>query len=122
MKNKITVIFIVTACLMFAALNIKMNSKSEFDLSDYSYMIETFPSDCILGKIENARDAKLKAKELFQDTFSEKDLTILYQAGYDKNTDTWLVSNNKTVVRFGGSAYVLIKGLNGEVMALWHDK
>lgn len=122
MKNKITVIFIVIVCLIFAALNIKMNSRTEFDLSDYSDMIKAFPSDRILGKIENARDAKLKARKLFQDTFSEKDLTILYQAGYDKNTDTWLVSNNKTVVRFGGSAYVLIKGLNGDVMALWHDK
>lgn len=122
MKNKITVIFIVTACLIFAALNIKMNSKSEFDLSDYSYMIETFPSDCILGKIENARDAKLKAKELFQDTFSEKDLIILYQASYDKRTDTWLISSNKIIAKFGGSAYAVIKGFNGEVLALWHEK
>lgn len=109
MKTKITVIFIVTMCLMFAALNIKINSKTEFDLSDYSDMIEAFPSDRVVGKIENARDAKLKAKKLFQDTFSEKDLTVLYQAGYDKSTDTWLVSNNKTVVRLGGSAVRLMR-------------
>lgn len=65
---------------------------------------------------------KTKARKLFQETYFENDLIILYQASYDKGTDTWLVSNNKISIKFGGSAYAIINNSDGKVLALWHDK
>lgn len=105
--TKFIIIFIFLGLLAVETFHIKINMSSEFILEDYTDMINMFPSNATLGQIKNTKDVKTKARKLFQETYFENDLIILYQASYDKGTDTWLVSNNKISIKFGGSAYAI---------------
>ncbi len=95
----------------------------EFDLNDYSREMENFPFDETLGKIKSVKDAQLKAKKIFVNVYDDGPILPLLETKYDNDSDTWLICQKNLIFwGKGGFPHVIIRGYDGKVLALWHDK
>lgn len=100
-----------------------------FSLADYqdylgSYMLnEEYDDIRICGKVESAIDAVEKAKTVMERVYGESALGTKgpYSVYYDEHTDTWLVIGTTLFLK-GSGACVIIKGDDGEVLAVWNYK
>jgi len=97
-----------------------------FTLADYTQNIEKFPSEKVVGPITDAKQAKEKGTVALMDVFGEEKILgeKPIRVCYDENTDSWLVYGSLPPIPFmlGGVAKVIIRGSDGAVLALWHEK
>ena len=101
----------------------------DFSLADYQDYLDSYKLDeewndiSICGKIESATDAVEKARIVMERVYGEATLGTKgpYSVYYDEHTDTWLVIGSTLFVK-GSGAHVVLKGDNGEVLAVWNYK
>lgn len=96
---------------------------NRFELSDYQYYIDNFPSERILGKINNSKDAAKKAENVWIELYGEDIKNEKpYQIFYNSQNDVWLIQGSLPPNTLGGVANILIEGSTGKTLAVWHDK
>lgn len=94
-----------------------------FKLTDYSYFIENFPSDKVLGSVDSARLAKENAEAIWIETYGESiKETKSYIVSFDYENKVWLVQGTLQKNLKGGVPCVLIQKEDGKVLAVWHSK
>lgn len=98
----------------------------EFTAEDYTYYLEKFPSNTVVGAITDARDARKKGVAILTDIYSDDVISgeapfVVY---YDEQTDSWLICGSMPPIPFmrGGIGKIIIRGSDGDVLAVWHEK
>ena len=99
----------------------------DFNLSEYYDIITEFSSDRVLGPVDDAKTAKEKAEHLWVEIYGEFVREEKpYQVFFDKTNDVWLVTGTLPQPLFGevvgGVAYILLRKVDGKVLAVWHYK
>jgi hypothetical protein len=109
--------------LMLSSNN-KIDIPEDFSVDDYYYYIENFPSDKIVGKIENIQQAQEQAENVWFEIYgsSINKLNKPYIVSYDSLSDAWLISGNLPKNYVGGVPHIIIQKADGKVLAVWHDK
>ena len=88
--------------------------------------------DMYLGKITDSKTAKEKAEEIWIEFFGEYGFEAEeiksqkpYVVYYDKGNDAWMVHGSLEYSLFkrmkGGCANIIIRGSDGQVLAIWHE-
>ena len=134
MRKKIIVfvaVGIVLATLGGAMIMVFNSNKTvyigEFDLTNFQWEIETFPSDKNVGQVDNANTAIEKAKELWIEKYSvvagqpnnpinEKPIKVYF----DEKNGCWYVHGTLSRNQVGGVPHAIIQK-DGKVVAVWHD-
>ncbi|MBS5843989.1 MAG: hypothetical protein KIC77_11005 [Clostridiales bacterium] len=131
MKKK--TIVIICAIILFiggvvAILLFNQKPKvGQFNFVEYSNYIIDFPSNIVLGPVNNAESAKDKAQSVWLQLYGEsiKDEKP-YQVFFDESNEMWLVTGSMPKCLFdttkGGVANIIIRKSDGKVLAVWHDK
>ena len=131
MKKK--TIVIICAIILFiggvvAILLFNQKPKvGQFNFVEYSNYIIDFPSNIVLGPVNNAESAKDKAQSVWLQLYGEsiKDEKP-YQVFFDESNEMWLVTGSMPKCLFdttkGGVANITIRKSDGKVLAVWHDK
>ena len=131
MKKKTSVI--ICAIILFiggvvAILLFNQKPKvGQFNFVEYSNYIIDFPSNIVLGPVNNAESAKDKAQSVWLQLYGEsiKDEKP-YQVFFDESNEMWLVTGSMPKCLFdttkGGVANIIIRKSDGKVLAVWHDK
>ena len=126
--KKLYIIFPVVAAvcgvLVFLSVHNYGFRPDRFKLDDYRAEIEQFPSDEVMGKIENIGDAVKKAKVLFEQNYENEHALVFYAVYFDKNENAWMVRRSipKLFSFFGGGTDVIFNGDDGKVIAMWGNK
>ena len=113
-----------------ATQDIKANGNVfKYDISNYQYELEKFPSDAIMGPIANEQDAINKATTVLYDLFSEENVNNKkpYDAYFDNESETWLVVGSTPqlepgIAWVGGTYFVIFRASDGAVLAAWGTK
>lgn len=94
-----------------------------FEVSEYQYYIDNFPSEDNLGFISDSKDLLKKVEVIWINKYGEriKDQKP-YQVFYDEKNSIWLVQGTLQTNMMGGVANILIDNNTGKVLAIWHDK
>lgn len=96
-----------------------------FDIDDYAEEIEEFSTWRLnVGPIKDAEDAAAKADAIFKEKYDESSLERQrpYIVLYDEEADAWLIHGKWPEEGVdGGSAYMIVRGSDGKVIAVWHD-
>ena len=117
----IIVIFIGGVCMVI--FQNKTPDVKEFDLNDYQYYIDNFPSEENVGNITDEKDAIKKAEKIWIKLYGESiKKEKPYQLFYDEKNDVWLVQGTLQSNMKGGVANILIQNETGKVLAVWHDE
>lgn len=113
----------VVAILLFN----KEPKVGKFNISEYSNYIVDFPSEKVLGHVDNAESAKERAESVLLELYGEsiKDEKP-YRVLFDESSEVWLVTGSMPKSLFGnvkgGVANIIIQQSDGKVLAVWHDK
>lgn len=130
MKKKFIIICSIIILLLggIVALHFYKTTKVEkFNIEEYKQYIIDFPSDEILGSIDDADMAKEKAEYIWRKIYGDsiKDERP-YKVFIDDSNDAWLVTGSLHTGLFsskkGGTAHIIIKKSDGKVLAIWHEK
>jgi len=138
------VIYLSLAIVSFLAVDYLVNSNmlkslhiNEFILADALSYADERGSDCqseiYMGQIDGINTAKIKAEEVWGEYFgqlgiTEKDIKSQkpYVVYYDNESDAYMVHGSLRYSPFynvkGGCAYVIFRGSDGKVLAIWHEK
>ena len=101
----------------------KLPETKVFDVSDYQYYIDKFPSKDSLGGISDSKDLLKKVEVIWINKYGERiKKQKPYQVFYDKANGIWLVQGTLRSNMTGGVANILVDNNTGRVLALWHDK
>ena len=101
----------------------KLPETKVFDVSDYQYYIDKFPSKDSLGDISDSKDLLNKVEVIWINKYGERTKKQKpYQVFYDKANGIWLVQGTLRSNMTGGVANILVDNNTGRVLALWHDK
>lgn len=94
-----------------------------FSVDAYEEYIELFSWAHTTAPIESARDARMSAKQIWQDTYADvcNESHQPYVVSFDPIAEVWMVEGTNLFLHEGGVPHVLIRS-NGEVIALWHDR
>ena len=122
--TSVIIILLVGVAVYMAFFNKPEEKVSEFSSSEYNYYIINFPSDKILGTVDNQEMAKEKAEAVWIEMYGEeiKKEKKPYIVYFDLNSGVWLVTGSLPKNMDGGVPYILIQKLDGKVLAVWHDK
>lgn len=131
--KKVLLIMIVGIFLLFPSCKETLNNSliieskpsmlNEFCIDDYQEEIQTFYCDKITKPIKNEFDAEKIAEEIWLDYFGKKILQEKpFVVFYDNANHAWLVQSTLSEDLLGGSAYIIINGVTGEVLAVWREK
>lgn len=99
----------------------------KFDLSEFQWDVDTFPSDKNIGSVDDYSVAIDKAKELWVEEYSMlggqaynpiNGETI--KVRFDEKNDCWLVYGTLPENAVGGVPHVIVKK-DGNVIAVWCD-
>ncbi len=94
-----------------------------FEVSEYQYYIDNFPSEDNLGVISDSKDLLKKAEGIWIKKYGERIKNQKpYQVFYDEAKGIWLVQGTLRSDRMGGVANILVDNDTGKVLAVWHDK
>ena len=94
-----------------------------FDVSQYQYYIDTYPSDKSVGSILDAKDVIVKAENFWIEKYGNGvKKKKPYQVFYDEKNGVWLVKGSLPPNMDGGVPHILIENSTGDVLAVWHDK
>lgn len=131
--KKIFLIMIIVVLFLFPSCEEIPNSNStiesehsmlnEFCIDDYQEEIQIFHCDKTTEPVKNEFDAEKIAEEIWldysgQEILQEKPFVVFY----DKANNAWLVQSTLPEDLLGGSAYIIIKGISGEILAVWREK
>ncbi|MHB1453454.1 MAG: NTF2 fold immunity protein [Saccharofermentanales bacterium] len=96
----------------------------DFSVTDYQQYISNFPSDRIIGPVDDVRTAKKQAEIIWIETYGEriKKENWLYKVYYDKDSEIWMVTGLLPGIAKGGVPNILIRKEDGKVLAVWHGK
>jgi hypothetical protein len=102
-----------------------------FQVADYEDKIEQYPSDMVVGETPTKRDAREKAKVVFQESFPDNSYSEKpYLVYLDKENDAWLIKGTMTTpfpkilwywFFVGTEPYAIIQRSDGKVLAVWRD-
>lgn len=96
---------------------------NNFEVSDYQYYIENFPSEENVGSIIDSKDATKKAESIWIKLYGESvKKEKPYQLLYDEKNEIWLIHGTLRSNMKGGVANILIDNSTGKVLAVWHDR
>lgn len=99
------------------------NKINNFSIEEYQEYISKFPSTENVGNIENQKQAKEKAEQLWITKYGNNiKKKKPYNVSYDKQNKIWLVEGTLPKNALGGVPHILIDGTTGTVLAIWHDK
>jgi hypothetical protein len=133
-KNRFVILIAIGIALIVIGAIIFMFLKStneseigQFDLAQYQWEIETFPSDENVGQVNDANTAIEKAKELWIEKFSiiggqsyNPINGIKIEVSYDSDSDCWHINSTQPSNVLGGVLHAIIRK-NGEVVAVWFE-
>lgn len=134
MKKKLLCGIVIALAILFIGGGIymvllkKTESKNTdtvgtFKLKDYSYYIENFPSDKVLGSINSAQTAKENAEVIWVEIYGESTKEKKpYEVSFDDENQVWFVQGTLPKNWDGGVPHILIQKADGTVLAVWHDK
>lgn len=131
MKSKsIVVVFAVNFIIGSLLAILLLNQESEvgmFNFDEYSNYTIDYPSDSVLGPVNDAESAKEKAQSVWLVLFGESiEDEKPYKVFFDESNGMWLVTGSMPKRLFGsikGSvANIIVRKSDGKVMAVWHDK
>lgn len=127
MKKKILIISIAVIIVLFGGgYWLYLNSTGEVDtfcLQDYSKIIDEFPSDIVLGPVDDAKTAKKQAEKIWIDIYGKSvKKEKPYKISFDEDQQVWLVQGTLPRNYNGGTAQILIQKSDGKVLAVWHYK
>jgi hypothetical protein len=95
-----------------------------FSLQDFFSEIKAFPSQMVVGPVNNERDARNEAEavwiEMYGDDIPKEKKP--YKISYDAESGVWLASGSLPPGAVGGVPYILLRESDGKVLAVWHDK
>ncbi len=118
-KKSVLIIGILLALLIGGAISFlspSMESKvKDFDVATYNSYIKQFPSEEILGPIDDAKNAEEKAEtvwlELYGDEVKNKKPYTIF---FDDSNEVWLVEGSLSKNRIGGVPHILIQRSDGK--------
>lgn len=118
------VVFIVfIGGVVIVALQNKSPDIKTFEVSEYQYYIDMFPSEENLGSISNTKDLLKKVEEVWIKEYGERIKEEKpYQVFYDEKNGIWLVQGTLSSDMVGGVANILLENDTGKVLAIWHEK
>ena len=127
MKKKVLIICgLLIVLIFFILLLIKIytiKNIQEFSISQYKDEIKKFSYNMSVGNIDNAEEAKNIAENLWTKEYGvkvkDKKPYIVY---YDSTSKVWLVQGSLPNETVGGVPYIIMREIDGKVLALWHDK
>lgn len=96
-----------------------------FNFSAYARFLEEFPSDKIVGPIENEGMAMKKAGDVWIEVFGEEVVEMKPpRALYDESSDVWFLTGTLPepppgYVIAGSVPHIFIRGSDGQVLAVW---
>lgn len=97
---------------------------NQFNLENYRWAINEFPSDKKVDQINNVNDAVEAAKKLWAETFGNDDINFYLnrpiEIYYDMNNECWHICGTLPDDMLGGVPHILIRK-TGEVLAIWGD-
>ena len=128
-KRKVLFIFLLVLFMTFIGgiLVVIIKNKSPeiktFDVSEYQYYIDNFPSEENLGFISDSKDLLKKVEVIWIKQYGERIKNQKpYQVFYDEANGIWLVQGTLRSNMMGGVAHILVNNDTGKVLAVWHDK
>ena len=117
----IIVILIGGVCMVI--IQNKTPKVKAFNLNEYQYYIDNFPSEENVGNIIDAKDVIKKSEKIWIKLYGESiKKEKPYQVFYDEKNAIWLVQGTLRFNTKGGTANILIQNETGTVLAVWHDK
>ena len=94
-----------------------------FSISDYEECIHEFPSDIVIGAVDNPERAEEEAEKIWIEIYGKSITTKQpYLTYFDEDSSVWMVTGSMPIESEGGVPYLLIKKETGEVLAVWHEK
>ena len=124
-KWKYWIVVLAVLSIMLAVwICVSRYSIGRFSLVDYQHFLSEFPCDEVVGPVEDARTARQKAFALWSEIYGKEEIEEEkpFTVCYDEENDAWLVNGSKPIFALGGSAHVIIRASDGQVLALWHEK
>ena len=94
-----------------------------FEICNYQYYIDNFPGQEKVEPVSDIADLLKSVEEIWLRKYGvhiKKQKP--YQVFYDNENEVWLVTGSVRPITEGGVAYILIDGITGDVLAVWHDK
>ena len=120
--DKIAIVVDVNTCGLISERE-KNNEIQQFNVNDYQFYVNNYPSDECLGSISSASDAAAKAETIWLKIYGKRiKKEKPYQIFFDENNKVWLIHGTASSDSFGGVAYILMDNDTGKVLAVWHDK
>ena len=118
------VVFIVfIGGVIIVALQNKSPDIKTFEVSEYQYYIDMFPSEENLGSISDTKDLLKKVEKIWIKEYGERIKEEKpYQVFYDEKNGIWLVQGTLNSDMVGGVANILLENDTGKVLAIWHEK
>lgn len=116
-------IAVLVGVVLMKFLNAKTPVVQDFEISEYQYYLDNFPSNKTLGPILKAEDAVKKAEEIWVELYGlQVKREKPYRVFFDAKNEIWLVTGSLRFYSVGGVANILIQCDTGSVLAVWHDK
>lgn len=96
----------------------------DFSVSDYQQYIIYFPSDRVVGPVDDVKTAKEKAEIVWIEVYGEKirKENWAYKVYFDEESKIWMVTGLLPRIVKGGVPNILIQKEDGKVLAVWHGK
>ena len=114
---------IVAAIVPFFLRELETLEVKEFDVNEYLFFIESFPSNETIGNTSNLGDVIAQVEEIWVELYGESVKNEKpYEVFYDADKGVWLIRGSLPAHRLGGVANLLLDKRSGEVLAVWHEE
>lgn len=121
------VLVIIGGAMIMSSDSSKPLDVSEFDLKEYQWELETYPSDRSVGQVNDQETAIQIARLLWVEEYS----TIGSQphnpingreieVSYDPNNECWHINGTVPLNTLGGVPHAIVQK-DGKVLAIWYD-
>ena len=118
-----SIIFVVLMTIFFCSKSKRqVDTVENFDLKNFQYEIEHFPSEMFVGEVKNKKDVIEKANVIWLEKYkvdAENSFEEI-KVEYDLKEKCWHIFGVKSKDYYGGVLHTLIRE-NGEVIAVWFE-
>ena len=127
-KNQAVILLLLIVGVSIILSSCKDMQVGVFSLDEYTEYMETFSSEEFLGSINTAEVAVEKAEMLWEKRYGKAIIEKVkpFKVCYDKLNEAWLVNGtfHKSILTSTkrGTAHIIIRKIDGRVLAVWHDK
>lgn len=119
----ILIIIVLLGGVCMIIIQNKTPNVKAFELNEYQYYIDNFPSDENLGSIVSLNDLLRKVERIWIEKYGEGiKKQKPYQVFYDEINDVWMVQGTLKNALNGGAAKILVDNSSGKILAIWHEK